>query len=277
MPELPEVETVVRALRKTAVGAAILAVKSDTHQLFESRKIFKSISSLLQGDSITSIGRRGKYILFYLSSGRVLVAHMKMTGHFLLESGIKNYELRKYIRAEINFTNGTKLLFSDVRKFGRFWIVPKEKLDEFFSQRKLAHDALSPLCTKEYFRSQIKRNRAVKTLLLDQTCVAGVGNIYADEALWLARINPNKKGNRLTRAEAGRLYEALQHILKEGIKAGGASTKDYRRPDGSRGYFQMQRAAYGRENEPCRRCQTKITRQVIAQRSAHFCLKCQAA
>lgn len=275
MPELPEVETVVRGLRKTIVGKKIKSAESDTPQLFESKSVFKSINKLLAGDTITAVDRRGKYILIHLLSYRTLVVHLKMTGHFLLENQKSNIKNQSYIRFKINFTEGSRLLFSDVRKFGRIWIVPRPRLESFFEGRSLAHDALSAKCTEEYLRTQLSRDRAIKALLLDQSRVAGIGNIYSDEILWAAKIHPLRKGNSLTEAEVGRTFHAMKDILKLGIKAGGTSIRDFRKPSGQRGSFQNHRKVYQRAGLPCPRCRTPIKRIVVTQRGTHFCPKCQ--
>lgn len=275
MPELPEVETTVRALRRAVLGKKIKSANSETHQLFENKSILDAINTLLTGDIIKSIDRHGKYLIFDLQSGRTLVAHMKMTGHFLVINKKLNIKNQNYVRLEIVFADNTKLLFSDARKFGRIWILADGELESFFAKRNLAHDAVSKLCTKGYLYTQLSKKRAIKALLLDQTCIAGIGNIYSDEILWAARIHPQRKGRDLVRKEIDAIFRAMGDILKEGIRAGGSSMRDYRRPDGSSGYFQTKRRVYQREGEPCPRCKTPIQRVVVAQRGTHFCSKCQ--
>lgn len=175
----------------------------------------------------------------------------------------------------IDFADGGALLFSDLRKFGRIWLMPKSHLGKFFQQRRLAKDALSSGFTEEYLHTQLISPRPVKSLLLDQTRIAGLGNIYSDEVLWTSRIHPLRKGSSLTEAEVKRIFKAIGAILKLGIKTGGSSIRDYRKPDGSPGYFQTKRRVYQRGGEPCPRCGAKIKRIVIAQRGAHYCPKCQ--
>lgn len=294
MPELPEVETVVRELRRTIVGKKIKAAESDTPQLFETKSLFRSIGKLLAGDLIHSISRHGKYILIHLKSNRVLIVHLKMTGHFLFLPSPSHRALGKKqtvphshdrrhiaqfetpsVRFRIAFSDGLKLLFSDVRKFGRIWLIPEPHLFDFFGRRKLAHDALSPQCNEEYLHTQLSRNRAVKALLLDQSCVAGIGNIYADEILFAAKVHPLGRGSLLAEAEVRRIFKAMGNILKLGIKMGGTSIRDYRKPSGQYGSFQHYRKVYQRTGEPCSRCRTKIQRIVIAGRGTHFCPQCQ--
>lgn len=294
MPELPEVETTVRGLRKSVVGKPIAGASSKTHQLFESKRVMRQVGELLSGDQIEKIERRGKYLVFRLASHRTLIAHMKMSGRFLASVSVpvgrpidtdkkdgKTEEMKKekndlrHVRLLFEFDDGTRLSYFDVRKFGRVWLFPDTHLEAFFEKRKLAHDALSPLCTEAYLHTQLSRNRGIKSLLLDQTCVAGIGNIYADETLWKAKIHPLRKGSSLTEAEVGRIYQSIGAILKEAIKAGGTSLRDYARPDGSLGYFQSLRRVYQRAGEPCPRCRSKIKRIVVAQRGTHYCPRCQ--
>jgi formamidopyrimidine-DNA glycosylase len=272
MPELPEVETTIRGLRKFIVGQPIKEAHSETPQLFESRKLMQQIGSLLSGDTITSLSRRGKYLLFHLASGRVMVMHMKMAGRFL---ATKKDHTARHARFQVDFMGGVKMVYYDPRKFGRIWLMPESQLDLFFTKRKFAHDALSPLCTEAYLKTQLFRGRAVKTLLLDQTCVAGIGNIYADEILWAAQVHPLRKGSSLSTSEVRRVFHAMGAILKEAIKAGGTSLRDYARPDGGLGSFQSRRRVYQRTGEPCPRCKTKITRLVVSQRGTHVCPTCQ--
>ncbi|MBI4134607.1 MAG: bifunctional DNA-formamidopyrimidine glycosylase/DNA-(apurinic or apyrimidinic site) lyase [Candidatus Sungbacteria bacterium] len=277
MPELPEVETVVRELRRGIVGKKIKSAESDTPQLFETRSVLKSIHRLLAGDSIAAIDRRGKYILIHLSSYRILVVHLKMTGHFLIVTRDMGHGTSKnYIRFRMKFTDGSGLLFSDVRKFGRIWVMPRAHLADFFSRRQLAHDALSPQCSEKYLHAQLSRDRAIKALLLDQSCVAGIGNIYSDEILWVARIHPLRKGSNLAEAEVRRIFQAMRDILKLAIKTGGTSIRNYRKPSGQYGSFQNHRSVYQRAGLPCLRCGALIQRIVVAQRSAHFCPRCQS-
>ncbi|MBI2054716.1 MAG: DNA-formamidopyrimidine glycosylase [Candidatus Sungbacteria bacterium] len=279
MPELPEVETTVRALRHGILRKKIRGASASAHQLFEDKRLFKTIGALLRGDSFTSISRHGKYLTFHLKSGRVMLAHMKMTGHFLIISVRRPIGMIRryagYIRFWIKFADGTKLLFSDVRKFGRIWLIPKSRLAGFFSGRKIAKDALDIGFTEEYLKSQILSDRNIKALLLDQTRIAGLGNIYTDEILWRAKINPLRRGTDLTEKEVKRILAAIRYTLYAGIKAGGSSIRDYRKPDGSPGYFQTKRAVYQRAGEPCPKCGAKIKRIVVAQRGTHYCPKCQ--
>ena len=289
MPELPEVETTARALRKKILGRKIKGAVATAPQLFHDKKLFRNIGRALRGDKFSAIDRYGKYLLFRLRSGRTMITHMKLTGHFLVVgravkrsstplrySRVSKWStVGKYVRFQIDFADGTKLLFSDVRKFGHIWLLAPDKVPGFFKDRKLAHDALSKEASETYLHTKLKRNRAVKSLLLDQTIIAGIGNIYADELLWRAKIHPLHKGLSLSEHEAAEIHKAMRDILHRGIKAGGTSIRDYRKPDGSSGYFQMLRAVYQRAGQPCPRCKTPIKRIVVAQRGTYYCPKCQ--
>src|SRR3989338_2368071 len=289
MPELPEVETTVRALRKKILGRKIKGAVATAPQLFHDQKLFRNMGRALRGDKFSAIDRHGKYLLFRLHSGRTMIAHLKMTGHFLVigrtakhsptplqySRVLKWRDLGEYVRFQIDFVDGGALLFSDVRKFGRIWLLAPDKISGFFKDRKLAHDALSKEASETYLHAKLKRNRAVKSLLLDQPVVAGIGNIYADELLWRAKIHPLHKGLSLSEHEAAEIHKAMRDILHRGIKAGGTSSRDHRQPDGSSGYFQMLRAVYQRAGQPCPRCKTPIQRIVVAQRGTHYCPKCQ--
>src|SRR3989338_1634389 len=289
MPELPEVETTARALRQKILGRKIKGAVATAHQLFEDKKLFRNMGRVLRGDKFSAIDRHCRYLLFRLSSGRTMIAHLKMTGHFLVigrtakhsppplqySRVLKWGDLGEHVRFQIDFVDGGALLFSDVRKFGRIWLLAPDKISEFFKDRKLAHDALSNEASGAYLHTKLKRNRAVKSLLLDQTVIAGIGNIYADEMLWSARLHPLRKGSELTPSEVEKLHQAMRDILKRGIKTGGTSIRDYRHPDGSLGSFQKERAVYQRAGEPCLRCKMPIKRIVVTQRGTHYCPKCQ--
>lgn len=273
MPELPEVETTIRGLRKFVVGRPITAAYSETPQLFESPKIMREVGRLLAGDTIKTLSRRGKYLIFHLVSGRVMVMHMKMAGRF--RATRNQVQDTNHARFVVDFKGNVRMVYYDVRKFGRVWLMPASRLESFFFQRKFAHDALSPLCTEAYVRSQLSRDRAVKTLLLDQTCIAGIGNIYADEILWQAKVHPLRKGRSLSESEVRGICKSIGAILKEAIKAGGTSLRDYVRPDGRLGYFQARRRVYQRTGAPCQRCTAPIKRIVVGQRGTHLCPRCQ--
>ncbi|HEV8369574.1 MAG TPA: bifunctional DNA-formamidopyrimidine glycosylase/DNA-(apurinic or apyrimidinic site) lyase [Pyrinomonadaceae bacterium] len=273
MPELPEVEHVVRALRPVVVGRRILAAELKLKRISPdvSRSAF---DRQLKNLRVTSVDRRGKYILFELESGKLLATHLRMTGKFIALR--VDDELPPYAHVVFYLDNERRLVFCDMRQFGRMRIVadsrrlPKELL-------ALAPEPLSSDFSEEYFRKTLARSRrSLKTLLLDQTRVLGLGNIYAVEALFLAGIHPLKSAHKLSKPRARRLYEAIRKVLEEAIDAGSTLKIDLN--DGNSSYFGTSEKfwrVYEREGEPCVNCGTGIRRIAHGGRSTYFCPKCQ--
>lgn len=259
MPELPEVETIVRGLAPRLAGARILAAE------FRCPRIVRGQPELIAGKTIAAVRRHGKYIVIdFTDSGVSLGIHLGMTGKLLLD-----HALTKHSHAIITLDSGV-LVYDDIRQFGRI-----ELSGQFASRlEKLGPDPLS--ITADAFISRLRsRKTLVKPLLLNQTFLRGMGNIYTDEALHRAGIHPRALAARLTRERAGRLYRAIQEVLLESIQTGGSSVSDYVDSEGRRGSFQMRHRVYGREGKPCPRCATPIRRILVAQRGTHFCPKCQ--
>jgi formamidopyrimidine-DNA glycosylase len=273
MPELPEVEHVVRALRPIVTGRRILAAELNLKRTAPelSRAAF---GRQLRNLRITGVGRRGKYILFELESGRLLATHLRMTGKFL--SLTADDALPPYAHVIFYLDDERRLVFCDMRQFGRMRLIrdasrlPKELTT-------LAPEPLSDEFTEEYFLETLSRSRrSLKQLLLDQTRVLGLGNIYAVEALFLARINPTKPANRLSKSRARKLYQAIRQILREAIDAGSTLRIDL--ADGNGSYFETPERfwhVYEREGEPCVNCGTRIRRIVHGGRSTYYCPRCQ--
>jgi formamidopyrimidine-DNA glycosylase len=273
MPELPEVEHIVRALRSVAVGRRIVAAELKLKRIAPdiSRPAFdRQLRNLL----ITAVGRRGKYILFELESGRVLTTHLRMTGKFV--SITTDDKLPPYAHVVFHLDDDRRLVFCDMRQFGRMRVIldrqqpPKELLI-------LAPEPLSEDFTEEYFLQTLSRSRrSLKQLLLDQTRILGLGNIYAVEALFLAGVNPMKPAHRLSKPRARKLYQAIRDVLREAIDAGSTLRIDL--ADGNGSYFENSERfwrVYEREREPCVRCGTKIRRVVHGGRSTYYCPRCQ--
>lgn len=272
MPELPEVEHVVRALSPLVTGRRILAAELNLKRTAPgiSRQRF---NRQLQNARITAVGRRGKYILFYLDSGHVLTTHLRMTGKFV--SLTTDESLPPYAHVIFYLDDDRRLVFCDMRQFGRMQIFkdprpPKEL-------QTLAPEPLSDEFTEAYFLNTLARSRRpLKHLLLDQTRVLGLGNIYAVEALFLAGISPMKAANKLSKPRARRLYQAIRDVLREAIDAG--STLQINLADGNGSYFgTLERfwRVYEREGEPCVKCGKRIRRVVQGGRSTYFCPSCQ--
>jgi formamidopyrimidine-DNA glycosylase len=269
MPELPEVETIARQLRARGVeGREILSVKvnwAPTVEPYSSAQFSKRI----RGTTIDEISRIGKWMMFSLSSGQTLMIHLRMAGSFSMERG-------QYDRIVLKLSDGLTLYYRDTRKFGRWKLVddPNEILD------KLGPDALTRRFTKKYFSETMKRrHRMIKPLILDQTIVAGLGNIYADEALWESKIHPERLSDSLNEAELGKLFKAIKHVLTVGVKnrgtSLGAGKTNYRDVEGESGAHRAEVKAYGRSGKPCKRCKTILKKRVVAQRGTHFCPACQ--
>ena len=273
MPELPEVEHVVRALRPVVVGRRILAAELNLKRIAPG--VSRSKFNLqLKNALVTSVGRRGKYILFELESGALLTTHLRMTGKFVAIP--TDSDLPPYAHVVFYLDNEKRLIFCDMRQFGRMLIIrnpgklPKELLT-------LAPEPLSENFTEDYFLNTLSRSRrTLKTLLLDQTRVLGLGNIYAAEALFLAGIHPLKLAHTLSKPRARKLYQAIRQVLQEAIDSG--STLKIDLSDGQASYFGSSERfwrVYEREGEPCVNCGRPIRRISHAGRSTYFCPKCQ--
>ena len=270
MPELPEVEHVVRALSPVVSGRRILAAELNLKRIAPgiSRRRF---NHQLQNALITGVGRRGKYILFNLESGHVLTTHLRMTGKFVSLS--VDESLPPYAHVIFYLDDDRRLVFCDMRQFGRMRIFTKPPKE----LQSLAPEPLTDDFTEEYFIKTLSRSRRpLKLLLLDQTRVLGLGNIYAVEALFLAGVNPMKPANKLSKPRARKLYQAIRDVLQEAIDAGSTLRIDL--ADGNGSYFETPERfwrVYEREGEPCVKCGTKIRRVVQGGRSTYYCPHCQ--
>ncbi|KKS96531.1 DNA-formamidopyrimidine glycosylase [Candidatus Giovannonibacteria bacterium RIFCSPLOWO2_01_FULL_43_160] len=257
MPELPEVETTVRKLRKLILGKRILPARQQGRD-FGGRKILK-------------IERRGKAILIWLSGGKILGFHQRMTGKLLIvPRGFKD----RHIRRRFELSSGKDLIFHDVRKFGVVWYGPAKNVlgDNYF--KSLGLDALL-VSSAEFKRLFGTKRVKIKPLLLNQKNLAGVGNIMADEILWHAKIHPERNITTLRYIEVKKLYKSTKFILNKSIKMGGSTMRDWLHPGGEKGGYFEKRFIYGREGQKCFRCGAKILRKKIASRSSYFCPKCQ--
>lgn len=269
MPELPEVETIVRGLRPAIAGKAISAVRVSLKKMAVA-PAGVDFERALKGERIEAIGRRGKYAVFTLRSGRLLVTSLRMTGRLVvLESREEPYP---YTHVELRFSDKSRLAFADVRQFGRMRLV--EAGDPWDAD--LGVEPLSGSFTPDRFIGMLSgRTTPVKALLLDQRRIAGVGNIYACEALWQAGIRPGTPAKRLTKPAVRRLHHALVDVLQRAIGMRGSSVDDYVDAQGLKGGFQNVLSVYGRTGKSCGRCGGSIIRTVIAQRGTWWCRTCQ--
>ncbi len=272
MPELPEVETVVAGLRERMAGREIVSVQLNRPDLrFPFPPLFEE---RLEGRRITNVTRRAKYMLFHLDDGNAVLAHLGMSGTMRFEL-VDDYEARKHDHVLWELEGGEFFVFRDPRRFGSMlWVEQGEEA----SHPMLAHLGPEPLSdgfNPEYLAEQLsKRKSAVKVALMDQQLVVGVGNIYASEALFRAKIHPALPANNCAKYSKN-IVKSIQGVLREAIASGGSTLRDYVRSDGDLGYFQHHFAVYGREGEPCVRCQTPISRLVQANRASYACETCQ--
>jgi formamidopyrimidine-DNA glycosylase len=263
MPELPEVETVVRSLRPHVVGRTILSAEVRSRRV--TRQDFAMVSAALAGRQILGVRRQGKQIFIDLDIG-VLYVHLGMTGKLLWDA-----KPGKYTRAILDLEKGI-LLFDDVRQFGRFEYYAS--IPEFLTGK--GPDALA--IDFETFHSRLRQRRgAIKALLLNQSFLAGVGNIYADELLFAARVHPKTSVSHISKRRSAIIHRQLLEILRQAIDLRGSSISDYVDASGTSGDFQRLHRVYGRAGKPCPVCGAPIRRAVIAQRGTHYCPRCQRA
>lgn len=274
MPELPEVETYVRELAPALAGRQVLHAQVTWPRIIAAPDV-AAFQAQIVGQRFAHFDRRGKYMLLGLTSGATLIVHLRMTGHLLLQPA--NQPPDKHTHVVLGLDNGQMLHYQDARKFGRLWLVnnPAAVLDNLGPEPLSEHFTVS-----EFAVRLAQRSTPIKALLLDQTVVAGVGNIYADEALFLAGLYPMRPANSLQTEEIKRLHEAILHvltsaILHHGSSLGASGLQNYQRPNGEAGAFQDKHQVYHRSGKPCYRCGEPIVRIVIAQRSTHFCPSCQ--
>jgi formamidopyrimidine-DNA glycosylase len=260
VPELPEVETVVRTIAPHLAGRRIVSATFTSRFVTPGNR--SALAARLAGRKVETVRRRGKFIVLALDQG-TLAVHLGMTGRLLVGGNAG-----QHTHAVFTLDDGL-ILYDDPRQFGKIeWSVGDPK--------RIARLGPEPLeISLDEFRARLKRKTRIKPLLLNQAFVAGLGNIYADESLFAAGIHPLATAATLSRARAARLHQAIREILTEAIASGGSSISDYVDAQGRRGWFQVQHCVYGREGESCVRCGSPIRKIVVAQRGTHFCPKCQ--
>jgi formamidopyrimidine-DNA glycosylase len=285
MPELPEVETVVRGLRGVLPGRSIVSVRLGKTDFIDDPA---ALGEHLPGRRIIAVERIGKFIRVELAtvekgearsapaektSGDLnLMVHLGMTGRLAVRA--PNEPVAPHTHGFFDLDDGNELRYTDIRRFGRILLVPAEGLPEF--QSRLGEDALF-VSAREFSRRLAGRRARIKALLLDQKSLRGMGNIYADESLWRARIHPARLAANLKEEEVARLHQAIRQVLRTAIKLGGSSISDFLDAEGKPGSYQMRHRVYGREGEKCFRCGAIVRRIIVAGRSSHFCPRCQPA
>jgi formamidopyrimidine-DNA glycosylase len=274
MPELPEVETVRARLEPKLVGRRL-----DHVEIYDARltRPFDpaEVAAELQGEQVAALNRRGKYLVVQFESGRVLLVHLRMTGQLLHANGGSPPADDAHLRAVVRLDDGSDVLYRDMRRFGTWLVVEPGELDPYLDAR-VGGEPLDPDFTARRLAETLAVRRApIKAALLDQRRLAGVGNIYADEALWRARIHPLRPAGELSADEVRALHRGIRAALNAGIARQGATLSTYRTPDGSRGRMQHEFKVYGRLDEPCERCGTPIEKIRAAGRGTWFCPECQ--
>jgi formamidopyrimidine-DNA glycosylase len=274
VPELPEVETVRAQLEPKLVGRRLERVEISDPRLTRPDDP-AGVAAELEGERVAALDRRGKYLIVRFESGRVLLIHLRMTGQLLHVDGDSTPAADAHRHAVVRLDDGSDVVYRDVRRFGTWLLVEPGEL-ELYLCRRVGREPLGRSFTAKRFGEAISGRRApIKAALLDQRRLAGVGNIYADEALWRARVHPLEPGGELGPAEVSALHRGIRAALKAGIARQGATLSDYRTPEGGRGAMQDEFKVYGREGEPCERCGTPIEKIRAAGRGTWYCPACQ--
>lgn len=268
MPELPEVETVRRTLLPM-VGDTIAAVQVRERRLRS--PISTDFEHRLVGSTVTDIDRRGKYLLFRLSSGECVLAHLGMSGSMVLQP--TGAERQRHDHVVMTLASGRELVFNDPRRFG---LLKLGKVETFAELQRVGRDSLAELPSANVLKELCERRRKpIKNLLMDQQLLGGIGNIYANEILFHAGVRPRRQAAGLSRRELERVATAIAAVLSDAVRLGGSSISDYRDGTGKPGYFQIEHRVYDRGGQPCRSCGTSIRRLVLVGRSTFYCPRCQ--
>jgi len=271
MPELPEVETVRRGLESKVIGKKIASTEILWSRIIENDSV--EFTNSIIGQEIVSVSRRGKFLIFHLSNSD-LISHLRMEGKF--EYYEKPTDVSKHTHVILHFSDQSQLRYLDVRKFGRMKLVEK---GQALSEKNLASLGPEPIAKdfdlKEFQKALKMKHKAIKPVLLEQKLVVGLGNIYVDEVLWLAKIHPLTLADKLTKKQTEVLHEAIIDIMARSIAAGGSTIRTYLNALGDAGNFQKELKVYGQQNQPCARCGTIISKIKVAGRGTHFCPKCQ--
>lgn len=273
MPELPEVETIRKTLIPLVSNKTIDKVEVYWPKMVKVPDDVEKFKLLLQGQTIQKMGRRGKFLLFYLNDV-VLISHLRMEGKYRVVSSAEPIE--KHTHVIFTFTNGEDLRYNDVRKFGTMHVYPIGQEFESEPLKKLGPEPFDEGFTLDYLYQKLKRTeRPIKAVLLDQTVVTGLGNIYVDETLFRAKIHPSKKASHLTKKEVERIRDESIHTLADAVKQGGTTIRSYVNGQGEMGMFQQELFVYGQENKECKRCGNLILKTKVAGRGTHICPNCQ--
>ena len=274
MPELPEVETVRAWLEPKLVGRRFEHVEIVDPRLTRPADP-AGVAAELEGERVAALDRRGKYLIVRFESGRVLLIHLRMTGQLLHANGDSPPAEDVHRRAVVRLDDGSDIVYRDVRRFGTWQLLDEHHLTPYLAQRVGREPLVRSFTSKRLAEALEGRRAPLKSALLDQRRLAGIGNIYADEALWRARLHPLRPAGELSTAEITALHRGIRAALRAGIARHGATLSNYRTPDGSPGRMQEEFRVYGREGEPCERCGTPIEKIRAAGRGTWYCPFCQ--
>lgn len=269
MPELPEVETVRRGLKELVVGKTIKNIEVKVPNMITTGS--QAFCETLKGQKIQDVKRRGKFLIFQCSKGSIL-SHLRMEGKYFTDDS----HVDKHVHVIFHFTDCTNLYYRDVRKFGTLGYYPNDTVWQSQSLLKLGMEPECKTFDLDTFYHSLSRYRSsIKTVLLNQKVVTGLGNIYVDEVLFKAKIHPLRKANQLSFDEVRRIHQAIIQIMEEAIEARGTTIRTYENAFGENGTYQHRLKVYGREGEPCVCCQTPIKKIKVNGRGTHFCPRCQ--
>lgn len=273
MPELPEVETVRRTLQSKLTGLKFTGAQVLLPKMIRTPEP-DEFKEIIKDKTILKISRRGKYLLINLSDGYTLAVHLRMTGRLVYCTGDK--PATKHTHVVLHLNNGSQLHYTDIRQFGRLWLVPTSSMGDLAGYKDLGIEPLDELFTRDFLKKELRRRHArIKPLLLDQTFIAGLGNIYTDEALHRAKINPERLATTLSPREVAHLHHAIRDVILEGIDNRGTTFRDFADGDGRAGSYQELLRVYNRENSPCHHCGQPIARKKVGGRSSYYCPSCQ--
>lgn len=274
MPEMPEVETVRRGLIEQVLNKRITHVEIRYQNLITGD--VDEFIETVTGAVISNIGRRAKFLLIELDNGYTIISHLRMEGKYRVSADPNAID--KHSHAIFTLDDGQMVIYNDVRKFGRMQLWPTDKLSENKSLKKLGPEPLAADFTFENIKPRIMRHRKdIKTVLLDQSVMGGLGNIYVDEVLWQAKIHPETKADHLTDEEIKDIIKCSNSEIDMAIKSGGSTIRTYLDANGHKGNMQDRLKVYGKEGQPCPRCGTEIVKIKVGGRGTHFCPKCQVA
>lgn len=274
MPELPEVETIRQQLDKHLPGLELIKIECLDEKV--SRFLAKRSIDKIVEQKILAVKRRAKVLLLEFANNYYLAFHLKMTGQVILHSAKIDYLPNKHTRAILHFSQNQKVYFQDMRKFGWLKVIGQGEIEKGLFSQSLGPEPFGKEFTLTYFQKILaKSSRPIKIFLLDQSLIAGIGNIYANEALFLAKIHPQKLARQLYKQEIKELFAQIKKVLQKGIDLGGASDNAYLDAYGGKGKFQEHFLVYGRSKKPCVNCQTAITRIALGGRGTFYCSNCQ--